>query len=122
MNEVYFMNQVNKIHQAVETNLPSLAEVFGRLETALSTPTAERGRLLQHFPGHANYSVKYLNLINNNHQLVVVLVLHNWNDHQPSDKVIEIYTLATGHNELQFGDRTPSDILLDMFITSKITI
>ena len=122
MKEVYFLGQQNNLHQSVETAIPTLEDVFWRLEEALSIPSEDRGRILTFFPGYQNYDVKYLNLINNNHQFVAILILHNWNHHLPSDKVIEIYTLSTSHNELFFGDRAPIEVLLDMFTESKITI
>lgn len=71
-----------------------------------------------------NYTVLKYELINNGKYIDILLVVHNWDEHQPADKVIEVYnTLIPAHWISWWGeDDGIGEMIAERLLDSKLVI
>lgn len=70
-----------------------------------------------------NYTVLKYELINNGKYIDILLVVHNWDEVPPSDKVIEVYNALIPTYWLSWGDDDDiGEMIAEHILDSKLVI
>ena len=101
----------------------TLTHVVNHLIEIFNLGAGDEDWIRDMFPHPENYTVLKYELINTGKVVDLLLVVHNWNETQPSDKVIEVYNALIPSFWIQWGEeRETGELIAELIMDSKLVI